>query len=84
MKMSIELADNGIILRNPDCEDDVTLALEKPEISERHGDEYRAIGWRVYDCLMNVLLLEQSQNEIITTGFDITVIARCTGHGRME
>ena len=31
MRMTIELADNGIILRNPDCEDEVTLALEGTE-----------------------------------------------------
>lgn len=27
MRMNIELADNGIIIRNPDYEDDVTLAI---------------------------------------------------------
>ena len=27
MRMNIELADNGIIIRNPECEDEVTLAM---------------------------------------------------------
>lgn len=29
MRMNIELADNGIIIRNPENEDEVTLAVEK-------------------------------------------------------
>ena len=29
MKMAIELADNGIIIRDPEWEDDVTLAISK-------------------------------------------------------
>lgn len=27
MRLTIEFADNGIILRNPECEDEVTLAV---------------------------------------------------------
>lgn len=81
MKMFIELADNGIIIRNPECGDEVTLALEKggyPECID-HTDEYKAIGKKVYDWLMNVLLGEQDPREIITTGFDLDIVARCSG-----
>ena len=42
MRLVIEFADNGIILRNPDCEDEVTLALAKGEWTDSidHSDEY--------------------------------------------
>ncbi len=33
MRLTIEFADNGIILRNPDCEDEVTLAVR-----DEHAD----------------------------------------------
>ena len=80
MKMFIELADNGIIIRNPECGDEVTLALEKGGYTEciDHSDEYKAIGEKVYDWLMNVLLGEQDPREIITTGFDLDIVARCS------
>ena len=82
MKMVIEFADNGCILRNPDCEDDVTLALSRGEYGEDHTDEYQKIGKRVYDWLANVVLGEQDPREIITTGFDIDIHARCFGRER--
>lgn len=83
--LTIELADNGIILRNPDCEDEVTLALRgigthKPDgygFDIDHSEEYRAIGKRIYDWLMDVVL--QEHDDMITTGFDLTIQARCTG-----
>ena len=34
MRMNIELADNGIIIRNPDCEDDITLAVTTGKFHE--------------------------------------------------
>ena len=37
MRMNIELADNGIIIRNPDEEDEVTLALHRDD-SDRARD----------------------------------------------
>lgn len=37
LKMNIELADNGIIIRNPDEEDEVTLALHRDD-SDRARD----------------------------------------------
>ena len=45
MRMNIELADNGIIIRNPENEDEVTLAMEKGEWTDNldHSDEYKAI-----------------------------------------
>ena len=81
MKMTIELADNGIILRNPDCEDDVTLAIEKGSWTDSidKSDEYNAIGKRVLDWLMDVVLGETSPQEVTVTGFDIDINARCTG-----
>ena len=85
MKMSIEMADNGIILRNPDCEDDVTLALEKGEWTDciDKSDEYKAVGQKVLDWLMNVVLGDSDPNEIIVTGFDIDINAKCFGRERL-
>ncbi len=81
LQMTIELADNGIIIRNPECGDEVTLALEKGGYTEciDHSDEYKAIGKKVYDWLINILLAEQDPREIITTGFDLNIVARCSG-----
>jgi hypothetical protein len=79
LHMNIELADNGIIIRNPDCEDEVTLAIENNGSCDNHGNEYRAIGWKLYDWLMNVVLQDQDPNEIITTGFQLEIIAKCEG-----
>ena len=69
MRMNIELADNGIIIRNPDEEDEVTLALDK--------SEPRAIGQKIYTWLMNVVL--EKHTDFIITNFDIDVVATCKG-----
>jgi hypothetical protein len=79
MKISIELADNGIIIRNPDCEDDVTLALSRGQYGEDRTDEYNAIGKIVFDWLMNVVLTEQNLSLILPTGFDIDINTKCFG-----
>ena len=53
MRMNIEFADNGIIIRNPDCEDDVTLALSHDNgrtgvcYEQYHDDEYNEIGRKI-------------------------------------
>lgn len=57
MQLNIEFADNGIILRSPECKDDVSLALAKDlgpngcQINIDHSDEYKAIGKKIYDWL---------------------------------
>lgn len=84
MKMVIELADNGIIIRDPEWEDDVTLAISKGQYDEDHTDEYKEIGKRVYDWLVNVVRGESEPDEIIVTGFDIDINARCTGRSRID
>ena len=80
MRMNIELADNGIIIRNPDCEDEVTLAMDKGEWTDNldHSDEYRAIGRKIYSWLMDVVI--QDHTDFIITNFDIEVVATCKGH----
>ena len=79
MRMNIELADNGIIIRNPDNEDEVTLAMEKGEWTDNldHSDEYKAIGKKVYDWLTEVVL--QEHTDFIITNFDIDITATCKG-----
>lgn len=59
MQLTIEFADNGIILRNHELEDDVTLALTTETTSTSlarvcdfdHSEEYRVIGKKIYDWL---------------------------------
>lgn len=80
MRMNIELADNGIIIRNPENEDEVTLAMEKGEWTDNldHSDEYKAIGRKIYSWLMDVVIQEHS--DFIITNFDIDITATCKGH----
>ena len=82
MRMNIELADNGIILRNPDCEDDITLAITseaRTTYNERDlTNEYKAIGQRIYDWLLDVVIQEH-EDELVITNFDIDVVATCKG-----
>lgn len=79
MRMNIELADNGIIIRNPENEDEVTLAMEKGEWADNidHSDEYKAIGKKVYGWLLNEVV--NNHTDFIITNFDIDVVATCKG-----
>ena len=86
MKIDIEFADNGIILRNPECEDEVTLALtgkgtHKPEgygYDIDHSEEYRAIGKKIYDWLTEVAVLEHADHWV-STGANLHIKAELTG-----
>lgn len=82
MRMNIELADNGIIIRNPNCEDDVTLAITREERTIYNGrdltNEYKAIGQKIYDWLLDVVIQEH-EDELIITNFDIDLVATCKG-----
>ena len=75
MKLNIELADNGIILRNPDCEDEISVVAT---IGDSDGyrickkdlsNEYRAIGEKIYDWLLGEVI-EKHGNDLIITNFD--------------
>lgn len=80
LKMNIELADNGIIIRNPENEDEVTLAMNKGEIGDTIYDDdiYKAIGKKVYDWILDVVMEEHT--DFIITNFDIDITATCNGH----
>ena len=80
MRMNIELADNGIIIRNPKNEDEVTLAMEKVGYNNNldHSDEHQLIGMKIYSWLMDVVIQEH-EDELIITNFDIDVVATCKG-----
>ena len=82
MRMNIELADNGIIIRNPDCEDDITLAITSEDrtiYNERDlSNEYKAIGKKIYDWLLNVVI-QKHDTELTITNFDIDITATCKG-----
>lgn len=87
MRLDIEFADNGIILRNPDYEDEVTLALIKEKHKEvgygydiDHTEEYRAIGKKIYDW-MDVVVPEH-EGIWITTGVNLHIKAKLTGRVR--
>lgn len=76
LKMNIELADNGIIIRNPNEDDEVTLALHLRDSRDYNGDncredEYKAIGKKIFDFLMDDLV--ENHTELIITNFDIEV-----------
>ena len=82
MRMNIELADNGIIIRNPECEGDITLAITSEArtiYNEKDlSNEYKAIGRKIYDWLLDVVIQEH-EDELIITNFDIDVVATCKG-----
>ena len=79
MRMNIELADNGIIIRNPDCEDEVTIAQTALNFHEKDSvNEYQAIGKKVYDWLMDVVIQEH-EGKLVITNFDIDITATCKG-----
>lgn len=86
MQLTIEFADNGIILRNPDLEDEVTLALtgkgtHRPEgygYDVDHTEEYKAIGRKVYEWLTDVAVCEHS-GYWIATGAELDIVATLTG-----
>lgn len=84
LKMNIELADNGIIIRNPENEDDITLAMTgKGTRSDDgymidHSDEHRAIGKMIFNWLTDVVIPEHD-TELIITNFDIEINAVAKG-----
>ena len=85
MRLDIEFADNGIILRNPDCEDEVTLALTGSEMREAgyaygidHSQEYRAIGKKIYDWLTEVAVADNADHWV-STGANLHIKAELTG-----
>ena len=86
MRMNIELADNGIIIRNPECEDDVTLAITceaRTIYNEKDlSNEYKAIGKKIYDWLLD-MVIQEHEDELIITNFDIDVVATCKGRDRL-
>lgn len=87
MRLDIEFADNGIILRNPDYEDEVTLALTLEKIDDEgrrtdwHAKEYRAIGKKIYDWLTNVAVSEHADHWV-STGANLHIKAELTGRAR--
>lgn len=88
MRLTIEFADNGIILRNPELGDEVTLALTGRGVHKENGfgyeavhdEEYRAIGRKIYDWLVEVVVPEYS-GCWISTGAELDITAMMTGRG---
>lgn len=79
MRMSIELAENGIIIRNPCDEDDITVAYTKNLLEEADlEDSYKAIGRKIFDWLLEDLCTKH-RCELTVTGFDLDVRAKCVG-----
>jgi len=84
MRLNIEFADNGIILRNPDCEDEVTLAMsvDKTQTNDYswnidHTEEYCAIGKKIYDWLD--VVVPEHEDHWITTCANLHIKAELTG-----
>jgi hypothetical protein len=84
MRLVIEFADNGIILRTPELEDEVTLALTKKSeyacsrYDFVHDDEYNIIGKKIYDWLVEVIVPEYS-GTLVITGAELDITATLTG-----
>ena len=82
MRLTVEFADNGIILRNPECEDEVTLAVHPDTGYNQKGadysEEYKAIGQKIYDWLLNVVVEDHSY-EWISTGAELSITATLDG-----
>ena len=80
--LNIELADNGIIIRNEANEDEVTLALERDESfndeKDRRQDIYKAIGEKIYDWLMDDVIDEQCET-LKVTHFEVSIGVVCIG-----
>ena len=89
MRLDIEFADNGIILRSPECKDDVCLALAKElapngyQINIDHSDEYKAIGKKIYDWL-NGDVATKWRGLWSITGAKLDITATLTGHDPYE
>lgn len=89
MRLTIELADNGIILRNPECEDEVTLALMGEGVRAEdgygyvinHENEYKAIGRKIYNWLQHEAIQEHN-DDWISTGAELDITATLTGRER--
>lgn len=86
LELTIEFADNGIILRNPEIIDEVTLALtgvatHKTEgygYNIDHSQECQAIGKKIYDWLTEVAVPD-NVDRWITTGAELRIIATLNG-----
>lgn len=85
MRLNIELADNGIIIRNLDLKDCVCLAVNNGMKSSGrygveidHSEEYRGIGQIIYGFLINYVIPEHD-TELIITNFDLDIVATCKG-----
>ena len=75
MQLNIEFADNGIILRSPECKDDVSLALAK-ELD-------KAIGKKIYDWL-NGDVATKWRGLWSITGAKLDITATLNGHDPYE
>ena len=75
-RLTIEFADNGIILRDPDCEDIVTLAL----CDSGNTEAYKAVGKMIYDWLVEVVASDHA--DWIMTGAELNITATLTGRER--
>lgn len=82
MRLTIEFADIGIILRNPDCMDEVTLAVHPDTGYNSKGadysEEYKAVGQKIYDWLINVAIEDHSY-DWISTGAELSITATLCG-----
>lgn len=89
LRLNIEMADNGIILRDRDDEDSVTLAINGPAhhtdsrwgYDIEHTEEYKAIGKSIYDWIIN-LVIPEHEDELVVTNIDLDIYAFCMGRER--
>lgn len=89
LSLNIELADNGIIIRDMAYKDSVRLAVNgQGSHSDSgygydidHTEEYKAIGKSIYDWLIN-LVIPEHEDELVVTNIDLDIDAFCMGRDR--
>lgn len=80
-KITIELADNGIIIREPDCVDVVQLSLYQRNTVEEYSQIYHDLGEILFGWLMEVVL-EDYKGPLVAEGFKVEFNAEITGRKR--
>ena len=91
LRLTIELAENGIIVRDRDDEDNVQLALDSKGIKRDlgygydidHTEVYKLIGRMIYNLLLEVAFQEH-HDEWISTGAELDITATLMGRKREE
>ncbi len=84
LHLSIELADNGIIMRDRDCADIVEVekydnTFDYSDKPRYNADIHRMLGRKIYEWIMEVVV-DDNVRDWATNGADIDINVRLNGH----